>query len=80
MSSRDLTELAWDLASDGFLGHEAAVRDVVRTARAHGASAVFIDVLADVRQPEVARLRAFGRLAAELAAFDTHVGAVPHAA
>ena len=64
MSNTDLTELAWDLASDGFVGHEAAVRQVVRAARAHGVSAVLTAVLADPRQPEVARLRAFGRIAA----------------
>jgi hypothetical protein len=67
MSSTDLTDLAWDLASDGFVGHEAAVRQVVRTAYAQGVSAGLTGVLADVRQPEVARLRAFGRVAAELA-------------
>ena len=67
MSSTDLTDLAWDLASDGFVGHEAAVRQVVRTAYAQGVSAGLTGVLADARQPEVARLRAFGRVAAALA-------------
>ena len=67
MSSTDLTDLAWDLASDGFVGHEAAVRQVVRTARIEGVAAGLTGVLADPRQPEVARLRAFGRVAAVLA-------------
>ena len=42
------------------------VRDVVRSARAAGLSDVLIGVLADPSQPEVARLRAFGRLTAAL--------------
>ena len=67
MSSTDLTDLAWDLASDGFVGRESAVRQVVRTARSQGVPSVLIDVLADVTQPAVARLRAFGRVAALLA-------------
>ena len=67
MSSRDLTELASDLVSDGFAGHEAAVREVVRAARIARLSTVLVDVLADPREPEVARLRAFGRLSARLA-------------
>ena len=67
MSNVDLTELAWDLASDGFVGHEAAVRQVVRTARLDGVSSDLTGVLADPLQPDVARLRAFGRVASTLA-------------
>ena len=67
MSSTDLTNLASDLAFDGFAGHDAAVRDVVRSARAHGISSVLVDVLADPRQPEVARQRAFGMVVSTLA-------------
>lgn len=70
MSTTDLTELAWDLASDGFVDREAAVLRVVRTARAAGLSSALTGVLADAAQPEVARLRAFGRLAVLLAAID----------
>ncbi len=68
MSSTDLSDLAWDLASDGFVGRENAVRQVVRTAREHGLPAVLTGVLADPQEPDVARLRAFGRVAALLAA------------
>jgi len=68
MSSTDLTDLAWDLASDGFVGRENAVRQVVRTAHSRGVPAVLTEVLADPSQPAVARLRAFGRIAALLAA------------
>jgi hypothetical protein len=67
MSSTELTDLAWDLASDGFGGRENAVRQVVRAARQHGLPAVLTDVLADAQEPEAARLRAFGRIAALLA-------------
>lgn len=70
MSSTDLADLAWDLASDGFVGREADVRQVVRTARANGVSPVLIAVLGDPREPEIARLRAFGRITATLAARD----------
>jgi hypothetical protein len=66
MSSTDLSDLAWDLASDGFVGRENAVRQVVRTARSRGVPSVLIDVLADPSEPAVARLRAFGRVAAML--------------
>jgi hypothetical protein len=67
MSSTDLTDLAWDLASNGFGGRENAVRQVVRSARQHGLPAVLTEVLADPQEPETARLRAFGRIAALLA-------------
>ena len=67
MSSTDLTDLAWDLASDGFVGRENAVRQVVRTARSQGVPSVLTEVLADPSEPAAARLRAFGRVAALLA-------------
>jgi hypothetical protein len=67
MSSSDLTDLAWDLASDGFVGRESVVRRVVRKARGHGVSPVLTGVLADPQSPEVARLRAFGEVASLLA-------------
>ena len=34
--------------------------------RARGASPVLVDILADPEQPDVARLRAFGRIAASV--------------
>jgi hypothetical protein len=79
MSSTDLADLAWDLASDGFVGRENAVRQVVRTARSHGLSSTLVGVLADPAEPEVARLRAFGRVAALLAVPQT-AGRVTQAA
>ena len=79
MSSPDLTQLAWDLASDGFVGRENAVRQLVATARSRGVSPVATAVLVDVTEAEVARLRAFGIVAAQLAA-GTSRPAVAHAA
>jgi|HigsolmetaAR202D_1030399.scaffolds.fasta_scaffold33392_2 hypothetical protein len=70
MSTSDLTTLAWDLASDGFAGRDAAVRQVVVAARAAGVPAALVDTLADARRPEPVRLRAFGRIAAALAAIN----------
>ena len=64
MRTFDLTQLALDLATDGIARHELAVLDVVRAARAAGVSPTLVDILADPAQPEVARLRAFGRIAA----------------
>lgn len=81
MNRIDVADLGWDLATDGFAGRDAAVRDVVRTARAVGLSPVLTAVLGDPRAPEVARLRAFGHLAAALAALDARPSVVSaHAA
>ena len=74
MDRTDLTELAWELASAGFAGREHTVRHVVRTARAHGLPPVVVEVLADPQQPEIARLRAFGRVATLLAAPTADTG------
>jgi hypothetical protein len=68
MSSVDVTDLAWELAASGFAGREQAVREVVRAARAGGVPAALTAVLADAGEPEIARLRAFGRIAAMLSA------------
>jgi hypothetical protein len=68
MSTLQLDQLAWDLASEGFEGHEVVVRQVVRSARAAGVSPTLVDILADPAEPEVARLRAFGHVVAALAA------------
>lgn len=68
MTTPQLLHLAWDLESRGFTGQEVAVRQVVRAARVLGVSRTLVDVLADPAEPEVARLRAFGRVATELAA------------
>jgi hypothetical protein len=71
MSTPHLTDLANSLASDGFSGHERAVRAVVREARARGVSPALVSVLADPLAPEAARLRAFGRVTVALDARRT---------
>jgi hypothetical protein len=76
----DLSTLAADLATGGLAGHEADVHALVRTARARGASPVLVDILADRDQPEVARLRAFGRIAAYLSFRPTAVTTAPRRA
>jgi hypothetical protein len=67
MTTPQLLHLASDLESFGFSGQEVALRPVIRAARAAGVTSVLVDVLADPSEPEVARLRAFGRVATELA-------------
>jgi hypothetical protein len=59
MSSPDVTDLAWDLASDGFAGLPARAQDL---------PAVLTGILADPSEPELARLQAFGRIATLLTA------------
>ena len=67
MSTPQLLDLASDLESFGFAGQEVALRPIIRAARAAGVTPLLVDVLADPSEPEVARLRAFGRVATELA-------------
>jgi hypothetical protein len=67
MNTPDLQLLAHELAATGFVGHDAAIASVSRSARAAGISPVLVDVLADPAAPEVARLRAFGMIATRLA-------------
>lgn len=72
-----LAKLAADLESGGFVGHDTAVRSVVQAARARGVSPVLVDILADPGEPEVARLRAFGRVAATLSLRPPAVATAP---
>jgi hypothetical protein len=71
-------DLACDLEHDGFQRHELAIRQIARAALAAGVSPVLAGILTDPSEPEVARLRAFGRVAAALAApaaTDHHIHA-----
>ncbi len=52
--------------ADQPLSVQRALEAVVRRARAACVPGVLVDVLADPSQPEVARLRAFGRISALL--------------
>lgn len=63
-----LEDLAHALAADGIGPHEVGLRQTARWARAAGVSSVLVDLLTDTEAPEVARMRAFGKVAAALAA------------
>jgi hypothetical protein len=62
----DLEQLAFDLDERGFAGQEAAVGQVVHLAQTYGVGGVAVGVLADAAAADVARLRAFGIVAAAL--------------
>lgn len=55
--------LAQALAVDGFSPHEARVRAAADLAGRRGAEPTCLSVVLDPAEPEVARLRAFGRIA-----------------
>jgi hypothetical protein len=55
------------VAADGPAPVEAELASYARFARRWGANPALVDVMADPGQPAVARQRAFGRIAAELA-------------
>jgi hypothetical protein len=61
--------LRWGFAvdNDGIGAHEDSARAVVDAARSRGLGSILIEILADRREPSVARQRAFGRLALALA-------------
>jgi hypothetical protein len=54
--------LAQALASDGVAPHEARLQAAAELAGRRGADPLFVAIAADNSEPEVARLRAFGRL------------------
>ena len=62
-----LGELADSLASEGVSPNEVGLRQTARWARAAGVSTVLVDLLVDSTAPEIARMRAFGKVAAVLA-------------
>jgi hypothetical protein len=62
----DLEQLGVDLDRSGFAEREPAIRQVVRLARTFGVGGAATAVLADTTAPDVARMRAFGVVAAAL--------------
>ncbi|MEO1059130.1 MAG: hypothetical protein AAFY28_19645 [Actinomycetota bacterium] len=64
---RYLEQLAWAIERDGLPGHEARIDRIVKYAEDRPVSRVLLHVLADRNAPEVARVRAFGKLAMQLA-------------
>jgi hypothetical protein len=69
MSTRNLPafdELAHAVVADGVAAHAAALNQLVAAAYAAGVSSTLIGIVSDRAQPEVARLRALGRILAAL--------------
>jgi hypothetical protein len=62
----DLEQLGVDLDRSGFAGREPVIRQVVHLARTYGVGGAAAGVLADPTAPDVARMRAFGIVAAAL--------------
>lgn len=62
----DLEQLAFELDRSGFAGREPIIRQVVHLARVHNVGSAAVGVLADQSAPTVARMRAFGLVAAAL--------------
>jgi hypothetical protein len=66
MEREDLHRTAWHLERHGIVGAEPQIAAVVRAARRAGLRPIAVGVLADDGAPEVARIRAFARVAAAL--------------
>ncbi len=62
-----LEQLAWKIDRDGLEGSDAGIAAVVSLARRSPVSQVLTEVLADETAPAVVRIRAFGKLAVQLA-------------
>ena len=67
----DIDQLAWVVAADGPDAHHGALVALARRARSAGIAGVAAGVLADPTAPAVARQRALGVVATELAATAT---------
>ena len=63
----EIDRLAWHIEAKGLAGTDEALRRVVQRACRSEVSPVLVDVLADPAQPVAARIRAFGRVALQLA-------------
>jgi hypothetical protein len=69
----ELTRIAGDVDALGVTANETAIALVVAWARSAGVDPVLLSVLSDPTEPEVARARAFGRVATDLtASADQH--------
>ncbi|NQY55931.1 MAG: hypothetical protein HRT86_05490 [Ilumatobacteraceae bacterium] len=64
---RTAPSAAWEIERIGLVGHEAAKSDTVDFATTRPVSRVLLDVLGDTGAPDVVRIRAFGKLALQLA-------------
>jgi hypothetical protein len=68
----ELARIAMDIDTLGVGANETAIALVVSHADAVGVAPALLSVLADASQPEVARARAFGRVATALVAATPH--------
>jgi hypothetical protein len=66
--TQDLARIASDIDRHGIAANETAVTMMVERARTADVNPVLLSVLSDATQPEVARVRAFGKIATALAA------------
>ena len=67
-ATRDtIDECAHRIAADGITAHEPEVAEIVRSARKAGFVSHLLDLLADRRQPAIARERAYGQVAGHIA-------------
>ena len=60
-------QLAESVVADGFTAHRTALAAFLGAAERRGANPVLLAVAGNAAEPEVARLRALGRLVVELA-------------
>ena len=73
--TNELAHIAADIDTLGVAANETASSTVVNRARSAAVDPVLLSVLSDVRQPDIARARAFGMVAGRLAATgDTPAG------
>jgi hypothetical protein len=72
----DWTDISFAVERDGIAGHERAVGEIVSAARRAGLDIVSLAVLADRREPAVARTRALGRVLLALDSLPARQGYV----
>lgn len=66
--TQELARIAGSIDVHGIAANETAVAMMVERARNAGVNPVLLAVLSDVTEPEVARARAFGKIATTLGA------------
>lgn len=69
--TQELAHIAGDIDRYGIAANETALTEVIGWARAAEVNPVLLSVLLDATQPEVARARAFGKVATALATGTT---------
>ena len=79
MTPTTAQHLAESVVADGFATHAATLGTFLEAARRRGANPVLVAIAGDAGEPEVARLRALGRLVVELSssAYRSDAPAVP---